>query len=50
MDFKDYYKILGVEQDAELKDIKKSYLKPALKFHPDMNAADGAEEKFKEVA
>ena len=50
MDFKDYYQILGVEQDADLKEIKKAYRKLALKFHPDMNAADDAEEKFKEVA
>lgn len=50
MDFKDYYKILGVEQDADLKEIKKAYRKFALKFHPDMNAAEDAEEKFKEVA
>ncbi|MFT5675595.1 MAG: curved DNA-binding protein [Paraglaciecola sp.] len=50
MDFKDYYKILGVDENAELKEIKKAYRKMALKFHPDMNAAADAEEKFKEVA
>ncbi|ABG40618.1 heat shock protein DnaJ-like protein [Paraglaciecola sp. T6c] len=50
MEFKDYYAILGVAKDAELKEIKKAYRKLALEFHPDMNAADDAEEKFKEVA
>lgn len=50
MEFKDYYAILGVTKDAEHKEIKKAYRKLALEFHPDMNAADDAEEKFKEVA
>jgi curved DNA-binding protein len=50
MEFKDYYQILGVSEDAELKEIKKAYRKLALKFHPDMNPEPGAEEKFKEVA
>ncbi|WP_339720098.1 DnaJ C-terminal domain-containing protein [uncultured Paraglaciecola sp.] len=50
MEFKDYYKILGVDDSAELKDIKKAYRKLALKFHPDMNPDAGAEEKFKQVA
>lgn len=50
MEFKDYYKILGVEETAELKDIKKAYRKLALKYHPDMNPDEGAEEKFKQVA
>ena len=50
MEFKDYYKILGVEETAELKDIKKAYRKLALKYHPDMNPDEGAEDKFKQVA
>lgn len=50
MEFKDYYKILGVNENAELKEIKTAYRKLALKFHPDMNAEAGAEDKFKEVA
>ena len=50
MEFKDYYKILGVPDDADLKEIKKAYRKLALTYHPDMNADEGAEAKFKEVA
>ena len=47
---KDYYKILGLAKGASDEDIKKSYRKLALKFHPDKNKDPGAEEKFKEVA
>ncbi|PKG99593.1 DnaJ C-terminal domain-containing protein [Paraglaciecola sp. MB-3u-78] len=50
MEFKDYYKILDVKENADLKEIKKAYRKLALKFHPDMNPDAGAEEKFKQVA
>jgi curved DNA-binding protein len=50
VEFKDYYQILGVDENANLKDIKKSYRKLALKFHPDMNPEAGAEEQFKQVA
>jgi curved DNA-binding protein len=50
MEFKDYYKILGVDENADLKDIKKAYRKLAMKFHPDMNPEAGAEEQFKQVA
>ncbi|GAB3113369.1 DnaJ domain-containing protein [Aestuariicella hydrocarbonica] len=49
MQFKDYYKVLGVKADADIKDIKAAYRKLARKYHPDMNAESGAEEKFKEV-
>ncbi len=48
---KDYYEILGVAEDASLAEIKKSYRKLALKYHPDKNKGDkSAEEKFKEVS
>lgn len=50
MEFKDYYKILGVEPDADIKLIKTAYRKLARQYHPDMNPDKGAEEKFKEVA
>ncbi len=50
MNYKDYYKILGVAKDASQKDIKKAYRKLAAKYHPDKNPKDtAAEEKFKEV-
>lgn len=50
MDFKDYYKVLGVESDADEATIKTAYRKLARKYHPDVNKDAGAEEKFKEIA
>jgi len=51
VDYKDYYKILGVDKNASQKDIQKAYRKLARKYHPDVNPGDtAAEEKFKEVS
>ena len=49
MEFKDYYKILGLERDAPQDTIKPAYRKLARKFHPDVNKDPGAEAQFKEV-
>ena len=50
VDFKDYYKILGVNRDADQKAIRQAYRKLARQYHPDVNPNDKtAEEKFKEI-
>ena len=47
---KDYYKILGVNNDASQEDIKRSYRKLAMKYHPDKNRGDkDAESTFKDI-
>ncbi len=45
----DYYSILGVSKSASADEIKRSYRKLALQYHPDRNKTKEAEEKFKEI-
>lgn len=49
MDYKDYYKIMGLSRDATEKDIKVAYRRLARKYHPDLNKEADAEAKFKEL-
>ena len=44
-----HYSVLGVGQGASAGEVKKAYLKLALKFHPDKNKEAGAEERFKRI-
>jgi DnaJ-class molecular chaperone len=49
---KEYYTILGVDQNSSIDDIKKAYKKLAMKYHPDKNPnnKEEAETKFKEIS
>lgn len=50
VDYKDYYKILGVSKNADEKEIRQAYRKLARQYHPDVNPGEkAAEEKFKEI-
>lgn len=50
MEYKDYYKVLGVNKTSDKDEIKKAYRKLARQYHPDVNPEDkAAEEKFKEI-
>jgi curved DNA-binding protein len=50
MEYKDYYKTLGVERKATADAIKSAYRKLARQHHPDINKEKGAEERFKEIS
>jgi curved DNA-binding protein len=49
MEYKDYYKILGVSRNASAAELKKAYRTLARKYHPDVSKEANAEERFKEV-
>ena len=49
VEYKDYYKILGIARTATADEIKKAYRRLARKFHPDVSKEANAEARFKEV-
>ena len=50
MSTKDYYEILSLPKDCTLADIKKSYRRLAMKYHPDKNSSDEAAKLFHDIA
>lgn len=50
MQFKDYYKVLGISEEASQDDIRKRYRRLARKYHPDVSDEPDAEDRFKEVS
>jgi curved DNA-binding protein len=49
VEYKDYYKIMGVARDASADDIKRAYRRLARKYHPDVSKEKDAEDRFKEI-
>jgi DnaJ-class molecular chaperone len=49
MEYRDYYKILGVQRTATADAVKSAYRRLARKYHPDVSKEANAEERFKEV-
>src|SRR5579863_969996 len=49
MEYRDYYKILGLERAATAEQVKTTYRRLARKYHPDVSKEKNAEERFKEV-
>ncbi len=50
MQFKDYYKIMGVQRNASQDEIKHAYRRLARKYHPDVSSEPDAERRFKELS
>ena len=49
VEYKDYYKIVGVDKTASAEAVKRAYRRLARKYHPDVNKGKGAAERFKEI-
>src|SRR5574344_1145898 len=49
MQYKDYYKILGVDKNSTKAQIKSAYRKLAKKYHPDVDKSASAQDKFKDI-
>ena len=49
MEYKDYYKIMGLTRDAAPEDVKRAYRKLSRQFHPDLSKEKNAEARFKEI-